>query len=48
MNANAQYEIVNFDTQTPVVFTGKELIEKGLKVEIKDKPGSTIIRYKLM
>lgn len=45
LDANAQYEIVNFDTQTPVVFTGKELIEKGLKVEISDKPGSAIIRY---
>lgn len=48
LDAEAQYEIINFDTQNPIVLTGKELTEKGLKLEINDKPGSAIIKYKRM
>ena len=45
LDAEAQYEVINFDTQEPVVITGKELTEEGLKVEISDKPGAIIITY---
>ncbi len=48
LDANAQYELINFDTQKPIILTGKELTETGLKVEISDKPGSAIISYKRM
>ena len=49
----AQYEVTNFDVEgvtrvsggsTPLT-TGKELMEKGLTVEIKDKPGAAVLVY---
>jgi len=46
LDISAQYELINFDRPEPVILTGKELTEKGLEVEIKDKPGSAIISYK--
>jgi alpha-galactosidase len=42
----AQYELTNFDVEGTTKITGKELMEKGLTVEIKDKPGSAVITYK--
>jgi len=44
----SQYEIINLDIKEPVVFKGKELKEKGLRVKINNKPGSAIIKYKRM
>lgn len=46
LDAEARYEVINFDKQNSIVFAGKELIEKGLKVEINNKPGAAIITYK--
>ncbi len=48
LDVEAQYKIINFDTREPVIITGKELTEKGLKVEINNKPGSAIITYTRM
>ena len=48
LDVEAQYKIINFDTREPVVITGKELTQKGLKVEINNKPGSAIITYTRM
>jgi len=47
LNPAAQYEITNLDLEGSKTISGKELLEKGLKIEIKDKPGSTVITYKL-
>ena len=41
----AQYEITNFDAEGSTRAFGKELMEKGLTVEIKDKPGTAVIVY---
>ncbi|MGO8732670.1 MAG: alpha-galactosidase [Terriglobia bacterium] len=41
----AQYEITNFDAEGPAKASGKELMEKGLTVEIEDKPGAAVIVY---
>ncbi|MFC1462506.1 GH36 C-terminal domain-containing protein [Verrucomicrobiota bacterium] len=50
---SAQYEVTNFDVEgttkipggsTPLT-TGRDLMENGLTVEIKDKPGAAVIAY---
>jgi alpha-galactosidase len=42
----AQYEATNFDIEGSRTASGKDLMESGLKVEIKDAPGSAVIVYK--
>ena len=50
----AQYEVTNFDSAGTTVLsggsagltTGKELMEQGLTVEIKDQPGAAVIVYR--
>ena len=41
----AAYEVTDLDAGTPTRVSGKELMEKGLTVEIKAKPGAAVIRY---
>jgi hypothetical protein len=40
------YNVINFDIETPTIVFGRELMENGLTVEIKEKPGAAIIMYK--
>ena len=47
LNPKAQYEVTNFDKEGSVKVSGRELIEKGLIIEINNKPGSALITYKL-
>jgi alpha-galactosidase len=42
----AIYEVWNFDVAGTTMIAAKELIEKGLIVEIKDKPGAAVITYR--
>jgi len=42
----AQYDVTNFDVPGAITRSGSDLMNKGLVVEIKDKPGSAIIAYK--
>jgi alpha-galactosidase len=42
----ATYEVLNLDVEGSTKVSGKELMEKGLAVEIKDKPGAAVIVYK--
>lgn len=42
----AQYEITDIDAGIPWKMSGKDLMEKGLAVEIKAKPGAALITYK--
>jgi alpha-galactosidase len=46
LSASAQYEVKNLDTEAVVKMSGKELMEKGLTVEIKEAMGSALIVYK--
>jgi alpha-galactosidase len=46
LNPAAQYEVINFDLEGSTKFSGSELMETGLTVEIKDKPGAAVISYK--
>ena len=43
---SANYEITDHDGGAPRTMSGKELMEKGLPVEIKTQPGSAVIFYK--
>jgi hypothetical protein len=42
----ATYEVTNFDLEGSTEVSGKELMEQGLKIEIKDKPGAAVIVYR--
>jgi alpha-galactosidase len=42
----ATYEVTDLDAKTPTTISGKELMQQGLRVEIKDKRGAAIIVYK--
>ena len=46
LDSSSQYEITNPDVPGTKAMTGKELMEKGLRVEISEQPGSAVIRYK--
>ncbi len=45
VNPGQSYEATNLDTGTSTRISGKDLLEKGLAVEIKDKPSAVIITY---
>ena len=45
LDPSAQYEITNLDSATSYTASGKDLMGKGLIVEIKDKPGALVIVY---
>ena len=45
LNPDEQYELTNFDVEGSTRFSGKELMGNGLIVEIKDKPGASVITY---
>jgi alpha-galactosidase len=42
----ATYEITDLDVKMPTTASGKDLMQQGLHVEIKDKRGAAIIIYK--
>jgi alpha-galactosidase len=42
----ATYEVTDLDEGKPRKVSGKELMENGLAVEIKDKPGAAVISYR--
>lgn len=41
----AQYEVTNVDGGTPAKISGKDLMEQGLTVDIKNAPGAAVITY---
>ena len=45
LTPSAKYEVTDLDGGAPRELTGKELMEPGLTVEIKTKPGSAVIFY---
>jgi alpha-galactosidase len=42
----AVYAVKNFDEDGSMTVSGQDLMEKGLTVEIKDKPGAAVIAYR--
>ncbi|MBI2844877.1 MAG: alpha-galactosidase [Armatimonadetes bacterium] len=43
LDANARYVVTNLDEPEGSVVPGRELMEKGLRITIKEKPGAAII-----
>ena len=41
----ARYEVTDLDVGTAAIISGKHLMEKGLTVDIKNKPGAALIAY---
>ena len=41
----AKYEITDHDGGAPKTMSGKDLMDRGLPVEIKTRSGSTVIFY---
>jgi len=46
LEEDANYKIKNFDLKGTTVVSGTELMQKGLKIEIVEKPGAAIVSYK--
>lgn len=46
LNPDATYTITNLDDGRPVELTGRELFERGLVVEVMDRPGAVVFTYK--
>lgn len=42
----ARYELTNFDVAGTTVMSGADMMDKGMTVEIKDKPGAAVIMYR--
>jgi alpha-galactosidase len=42
----ATYEVTDLDAKTPATVSGKDLMQQGLHVEIKEKRGAAIVMYK--
>jgi alpha-galactosidase len=45
LDPSAYYQITNFDLAGTVEIAGEELMDNGLTIEIKDKPGAAVILY---
>lgn len=43
---NARYEVHNFDEPDKIIMTGQQLMETGIGITIKDRPGAALIAYK--
>ena len=46
VDPTAQYELTDFDVEGTTRVSGKDLMEKGLVVELKSKPGAAVIAYR--
>jgi len=45
LDAGAQYAVTNLDSGESQTIAGRELLEKGLAVAIKDQPGDVVLTY---
>ena len=46
LDTAATYEVTDLDVGVPTQVSGEDLMEKGLTVEIKAKPGAAVIVYR--
>jgi hypothetical protein len=42
----AKHEVTDLDTGTPVKTTGRDLADRGLTIEIKDRPSAAVVVYR--
>ncbi len=45
LDSGARYRVTDFDAKSSVTIPGRELLEKGMAVNIADKPGAAVILY---
>jgi hypothetical protein len=48
LDANARYLVTELDGDAPAQMTGRELLEQGLPVILKEKPAAGLIGYRRM
>jgi alpha-galactosidase len=48
LDPSAHYKITNLDVKGSRSISGKQLMEKGLMIEINNKPGAAVITYQLV
>jgi alpha-galactosidase len=46
LDAGANYQVKNLDTEAPSTISGKDLMQKGLRIELTGQPGAAIFIYK--
>jgi hypothetical protein len=46
LEPDAKYEVKDLDSGRPQQVTGRELMEKGLVINIAEKPGVAVVTYK--
>jgi len=46
LDTEARYVVTDLDQNTPHEVSGDELVQKGLRIEIVDRPGAVIIAYR--
>ena len=46
LDAAAAYEVTNLDAGAPNTISGRDLMQKGLHLEVAEKPGAAIVIYK--
>ena len=45
LEADAEYDVRNVDVEGTVRMTGKALMEEGVAIELKEKPGAAVVMY---
>jgi hypothetical protein len=45
LDPDATYQLKNYDVEGQTRATGKELMEKGISIDIPDQPGAVTIKY---
>ena len=45
LESAATYRVLDLDSASQEIFTGQELMDKGLPVSIKNKPGAVLLKY---
>jgi len=48
LDPTAKYKITNFDMPDVKIISGKELLKKGLTIDMKDKPDAALIIYEVI
>jgi alpha-galactosidase len=46
LSPSAKYLVTNFDAPAPISMSGKELMDRGLPIDIPSTPGSAVITYR--
>jgi alpha-galactosidase len=46
LEPDAEYRLTDFDSETPRTVTGKALMEQGVYIDIAQRPGAALVRYK--